>query len=89
MPILLFEYGISVLINVWLTMMIVTYIFMVKEVSIDALDRLSFFTKYTTIAIAVAFFVPYIEEMLGKYIEVKFVVRSKDEDGQKNVEGDQ
>ena len=77
MPIVLFEYGINVLINVWITMSIVTYVFLVRYATIDALNRFSFFSKYTAVAIIVAILVPYAEEILKKYIEVKFTVRSK------------
>ena len=86
MPILLFEYGINVLINVWITISIVTYIFLVPDATIDALDRFSFFSKYTAIAIVVAIFIPYAEEILKRYIEVKFTVRSKNEEKQKDME---
>lgn len=79
MPTVLVEYGIYVLINVWLTTTIITYGLNVSGVTVDALDSFAFFTKYTLIAIIIAVFISFIQEIAKKYIEVTFVVRKKDE----------
>ena len=47
--------------------------------TIDALDSFPFFTKYSLIAIVTAVFMPYMQEIIKKYVEVTFLVRKKDE----------
>ncbi len=73
------EYGRYTLINVWLTTVIVVYGFNKFEVMIDSLERFSFFLKYTSIAILIAVLLPYLEEIIKKYIQITFIVRSNDE----------
>lgn len=75
----LFSYIIYVLVDTWVAMSIVVYICMKAEGSVNDLERFSFFTKYIVIAMVVAVLIPYVEEVFRKYIEIKFVVRRKDE----------
>ena len=78
MPVCLFEYGIYVLINTWITTSIVTYIFGIEEAMSTSLESFSFFTKYTVIAIIMAIFIPYVEEIINKYISVRFTVNEEE-----------
>lgn len=84
----LVEYGIYVMINVLLTTAIVTYVLNVTGVTVDAFDSFPFFTKYMVIAIMAAVFVPYIEEIIKKYIEIKFKVRINDEEEKERAKRD-
>lgn len=79
MPKVLIEYGICVLVNVWVTTVIITYVLNVSGVVVDALSSFPFFTKYTVIAVVAAVFVPYIQEMVNKYFQITFLVRTKNE----------
>lgn len=87
MPKILAEYGIYVLINVLITASNITYGLGISGVTVDALESFPFFTKYTIIAIVIAIFIPYVEEIIKKYIEVTFVVR-KDDEHRKNHKKD-
>lgn len=78
LPSYLLEYGIYVLINVWTTTSIITYIIGIEVVS-TSLDSFPFFTKYTAIAVITAVLIPYIEEIIKTYISVRLTVRIKDE----------
>ncbi|MCH5261473.1 MAG: hypothetical protein J1F42_01010 [Lachnospiraceae bacterium] len=83
MPKILFEYGIYVLINVLITGCTITYGLGLSGVTSDAFNSFPFFIKYTIIALVAAIVVPYIEEIIRKYIKVTLTVRSYDE--QKNT----
>lgn len=87
MPMLLVEYGIYVLVNVLATTMIITYGLNISDVLVDAFDSFPFFTKYTIIAIIVAVFTPYIQEIAKKYIDITFSVRKKDESMEDHKKG--
>ena len=86
MPKVLFEYGIYVLINVFISGCTITYGLGMSGVSADALNSFPFFTKYTIIALAVAIVVPYIEELIRKYIKVTFMVGTYDEKRENHME---
>lgn len=86
-PQILVEYGIYVLVNVLLTTVAVTYVMNVPGVIVDALDSFPFFIKYMVIAVLAAVFVPYIEEMIRKYIHITFTVRTKDDKGENHTKG--
>lgn len=75
----LFEYGLYVLINVFLTECTITYALGMSGVTSDALNSFSFFTKYILIAVIMAVMVPYVEEIVKKYFQVTLVVRTNDE----------
>lgn len=87
MPMILIEYGIYTLVNVLVTTSIITYGLSIDGITVDALDSFPFFTKYVVIAIVAAILTPYIEEMIKKYIQVTFTVRTHDE--KKNIEDNQ
>lgn len=82
----LLEYGIYVLINVFITACTITYGFGLPGVTSDALNSFPFFTKYVIIASIVAIIVPYAEEIIRKYIRVTFGVRTYDEKENNNME---
>ena len=79
MPKLLFEYGIYVWVNVFLSGCIITYVLGMSGVTYDALTSYSFFTKYTFIAVVMAVIVPYVEEIISKYFKVTLSVKEKEE----------
>ncbi len=78
-PKVLFEYGIYVLINVFLTGCMITYALGMPDVTSDALNSFPFFTKYILIAVVMAVLVPYVEEIIKKYFQITLVVRTNDE----------
>ena len=79
MPKVLAEYGIYVLINVFVTTAIITYVLNISGTTVDALESFPFFTKYSVIAAAAAIFTPYMQEIAKKYFEITFEARKKDE----------
>lgn len=69
------EYGIAVIGNTVLTQFIIQYLLNSDEViDITAFDRFYFFTKYMIIACVIAFVLPYICEVIRKYVSVSFKV---------------
>lgn len=86
MPRVLFRYGIYVLINVFLTECIITYGLGISGVTSDALTSFPFFIKYTVIAVVMAGLVPYVEEIVGKYIRLTVTVRTYDEKNEDHME---
>lgn len=86
MPVILFRYGIYVLVNVFLTVCVITYGLGMSGVTADAFNSFPFFTKYTVIALATAVVVPYVEEIIGKYIKVTLTVRTYDEKREDHME---
>lgn len=85
-PDIFFWYGIYVLINVFLTTAIITYGLGISGVTSDALSSFPFFIKYTVIALIMAIFVSFVEEMIRKYIRITFTVRAYDEQAKDNME---
>lgn len=79
MPVILFKYGIYVLVNVLLTTCVIVYALGLSDVTADALNSFSFFTKYMMIALVMAILVPFVEEIIGKYIQITLTVRGYDE----------
>lgn len=75
-PKVLFEYGIYVLVNVFITTCTITYGLGISGVTSDALNSFPFFTKYSVIASVAAILVPYAEEIIRKYIKVTLTVRT-------------
>lgn len=79
MPETLIRYGMYTLWNVFLTTAIITYGLNISGVTADAFESFPFFTKYVVIAIAAAVLLPYLEEMIKKYIKVTFTVKERNE----------
>lgn len=86
MPQVFFQYGIYVLLNVWLTECIITYGLGLSDVIEDALTSFPFFTKYTLIALVMAVVVPYAEEIVRKYVSIRLTVETYDEKRESSVE---
>lgn len=86
LPEVLFQYGIYVLVNVFLTGCIITYGLGISGVTGDALTSFPFFIKYTFIASVMAVVVPYAEEIIRKYIRVTLTVRTYDEKEETHME---
>lgn len=88
-PEVLFRYGRYVLTNVFLTVCAITYGLGMSGITSDALNSFPFFTKYTVIAIVMAVLVPFVEEIIGKYIKVTLTVRTYDEKREDHMEDHQ
>lgn len=74
MGMLLLQYGMEILKNVFLTAATITYILKIEDVNFTALSSFPFFTKYVVIALAYAWILPYLEEMIVKYIGISFKI---------------
>lgn len=83
---ILSEYGLSVLFCNLFSMILITYVLGIGDVSMSAFESFPFFTKYTVIAVIIAFVMPYLEEIYKKYIQIKFIIEDKNENGSKNTE---
>lgn len=77
------------MINVLLTVCVITYGAGVSGVTSDALCSFPFFAKYTVIALVMAVVVPYVEEIIKKYIKVTLTVRTYDEKREDHMEDQQ
>ncbi len=73
----LFEYGRMVLWCNLFAIGIITYVFRISNVRSDALNSFPFFMKYVVIASVVSFVIPYISEIIRKYIKVAFYIEEK------------
>ena len=73
------RYGIWVLMTNLITMSIINYIIGVHDVTADALDSFGFATKYMIISLFMALIMPYIVEVISKYINVSFKVETPKE----------
>lgn len=60
-----------------LTMGIITYVLRVEGVVADAFNSFSFFLKYTLIGIAFAVVLPYVVEIMEKYVELSVEIGEK------------
>lgn len=74
MPKLVFEYGIMVMLNVLLAEAVIVYVFKMSEITIEVFSSMPFFTKYLMISMTIAFLLPYIEEIVRKFIRISFRV---------------
>lgn len=72
-----FEYALLVLINTFMTQAFIVYILKV-ETDVYSLESFPFFTKYVFFAFIFAFFIPYIEEVIKKYVEISFSVEKQE-----------
>lgn len=77
------EYACLLFANVLITQIVVVYGLGLSELDISVLNRFSFFTKYSIIAFAIAFFIPYVEETIKKYFSVCFSIEVKNEKEEK------
>ena len=73
------EYTVSLLSNVFLSQAVITYVLGLDGVDSTAFESFPFFTKYIVIAVACAWILPYIREVVGRYISVSFKVGENDE----------
>lgn len=82
---LLIRYGIYTLLINWCVMSFMIYILGIEYCTLDNMENWSFFTKYVLITAFLAWTIPYIEEIVGKSISVRFHVKSKlEEKGEDN-----
>ena len=76
-------YGLWTLIINFISMSIVAYVIGINDVNASALDSFGFATKYIVISAIVAVIMPYIVEILSKYISVSFSIETSEEDDEK------
>lgn len=74
------EYGKTVLWCNLFTVSIITYILRIQQVTSVAFESFSFFSKYVIIAMCCSFFMPYMQEYIKKYIEIRFYLKDKNEE---------
>lgn len=80
------EYGLSVLFCNLFSMVLITYVLGIGDVAMSAFESFPFFTKYTVIAVVIAFIMPYLDEIFKKYIQIKFVIEDQDENESKKAD---
>lgn len=68
------QYAVEILKNVFLTTATITYILKIDDVNFSALSNFPFFTKYVVIAVAYAWLLPYVEEVISKYVSISFKI---------------
>lgn len=73
------EYTVSLLVNVFLAQAVITYVLGIDGVDSTAFESFPFFTKYIVIAVACAWILPYIREVISRYISISFKVGENDE----------
>lgn len=73
----LLEYGRTVLWCNLLTVMIITYVLGMDSVVGEALNSFSFFSKYMIIASVCSFVLPYVQEVVARYIKIRFFLKEK------------
>lgn len=71
------EYFIAVICNVVITQSTVQYFLSDGVIDTKAFERFTFFTKYMIIACVLAFIIPYIYEIISKYIHVSIKVKER------------
>ena len=79
------QYIIEILKNVFFTTATITYILRFDGVNFDALSSFPFFTKYIVIAVIYAWILPYVEEIISKYIGVSFEIEVEKDAKEKNL----
>lgn len=67
---LIIRYGVYVLLNTLITQTVITYVLGISQVAESALTSFPFFVKYVLIALIWAIAMPFMEELLKKYIKV-------------------
>ncbi len=79
------EWGIWTLVNVLLTDIIITYILGIQDAMEEYLHSFSFFSKYVVIAVILAAVMPYLWEIVQKYISVTFTIGVNDENNENKI----
>lgn len=75
----LVEYAVLVVINVFLGEAVITYGLRMTGVDNTGFSSFGFFTKYLFIASVIAYIVPYVEEVVKKYVSISFSVGDSSE----------
>lgn len=83
---LLIRYAIYTMIISWCDMSLITYIFKIDAAVSDFFESFGFYTKYVFVAIFLAWSIPYIEEIVGKYIHVSFRVEAREKKAIENIQ---
>lgn len=77
---LIFQWAKWVLALNLLTMGIITYVFRMDGIVGEAFSSFSFFMKYSFISIFVSLILPYMVEIVEKYIDLSVVIGEKNEE---------
>ena len=86
---ILIRYGIYVMAINWCDMSLTTYVFGIDNSMLEYMEKWTFFTKYVLIAIFFAWIIPYIEEIIGRFIHINFWIEPKVEKGNESNENNQ
>lgn len=78
---ILIRYGIYVMAVNWCDMSLTTYVFGRDNSILEYMEKWTFFTKYVFIAILFAWLIPYIEEIIIKFIQINFRIEPKAKEG--------
>ncbi|MDO4304540.1 MAG: hypothetical protein Q4D94_11565 [Bacillota bacterium] len=76
---LIIRYGVYVLFNTLITQIVITYLLGISQVEETALKSFPFFVKYVLIALIWAVVLPFMEELLKKYIKVSIKISTDKE----------
>ncbi len=83
---LLIRYGLYVLWDNWVTQLLITYVLGISDVTAEALNSVSFFTKYVVIAAGVAVLLPLCVELVKKYFKISVETGINDEENKEDKE---
>lgn len=79
---LFIRYGIYTMLVNWCDMSLTTYILGKDDSKLAYMENWTFFTKYLFIAVIFSLLIPYIEEAIKKYVNIRFRIEvRKQEDG--------
>ncbi len=73
------RYGVYVLLNTLITQISITYLLGISDVTESALKSFPFFIKYVLIALVFAVVLPFLQEMLKKYLSVSIKISTDKE----------
>jgi len=78
----LVHYAYYILLSNIVPLVIIYYIYD-YDPTFEEFNRFGFTWKYSIIAVGVSIVVPYVEELIGKYISVSFTIENRDQDKNK------
>lgn len=70
----LLEYGQTVLFCNLIIMTIITYVIKIGNVESTAFNSFPFFIKYVVMSVVYSAVIPYLEEIVKKFIQIKFTI---------------
>jgi len=73
------SFGLWTLLLNLINMILITYVLRMDGVTADALESFSFAIKYIVVGSVMAFVLPYVFEIVSKYLHIDFKVEVADE----------